>query len=323
MRGLARGLRWWSVAWLVVAGSAPLIAQETAGRIDGTAMDPAGAPVAGAQVTLVGTSFRALSGVHGAFSIDHVPAGAYTLRVELAGQATTDVPAVRVYAGEIAVIDVRMGQVAAAPPPALRLRLTTSRTTIEGSSFYDLPVTDPRDVLALQPGVFQSADQTKLSIRGGAAAVYIDGALISRAGLGTNAIEQASVTTGAVGVEAGDAQSGLISFVTPAGGRQWRAALRYRTDDVGVDAWRNVGLHRVEASAGGPVRGHLSFFTALIVNGQMSLESQRDRDVQAPVYVMNGIDTIVHQPATWGDPNTRSEERRVGKECRSRWSPYH
>src|SRR5260221_9506638 len=26
-------------------------------------------------------------------------------------------------------------------------------------------------------------------------------------------------------------------------------------------------------------------------------------------------------PPTWGD--SRSEERRVGKECRSRWSPYH
>ena len=24
-----------------------------------------------------------------------------------------------------------------------------------------------------------------------------------------------------------------------------------------------------------------------------------------------------------GLANTRSEERRVGKECRSRWSPYH
>ena len=24
-----------------------------------------------------------------------------------------------------------------------------------------------------------------------------------------------------------------------------------------------------------------------------------------------------------GPPRTRSEERRVGKECRSRWSPYH
>ena len=27
--------------------------------------------------------------------------------------------------------------------------------------------------------------------------------------------------------------------------------------------------------------------------------------------------------ATYQDGTTRSEERRVGKECRSRWSPYH
>src|SRR2546430_16902520 len=26
---------------------------------------------------------------------------------------------------------------------------------------------------------------------------------------------------------------------------------------------------------------------------------------------------------TGGEPEPRSEERRVGKECRSRWSPYH
>ena len=30
-------------------------------------------------------------------------------------------------------------------------------------------------------------------------------------------------------------------------------------------------------------------------------------------------------PAPWGEiaARSRSEERRVGKECRSRWSPYH
>src|SRR2546426_2452904 len=27
--------------------------------------------------------------------------------------------------------------------------------------------------------------------------------------------------------------------------------------------------------------------------------------------------------ATWSPRESRSEERRVGKECRSRWSPYH
>ena len=37
-----------------------------------------------------------------------------------------------------------------------------------------------------------------------------------------------------------------------------------------------------------------------------------------------GADTIVVlDGALLGKPLDRSEERRVGKECRSRWSPYH
>src|SRR5437667_6808685 len=42
-----------------------------------------------------------------------------------------------------------------------------------------------------------------------------------------------------------------------------------------------------------------------------------------------GVPTIVTatSPALWGptipELTQRSEERRVGKECRSRWSPYH
>ena len=31
----------------------------------------------------------------------------------------------------------------------------------------------------------------------------------------------------------------------------------------------------------------------------------------------------IHRPITSTEIETRSEERRVGKECRSRWSPYH
>ena len=33
-----------------------------------------------------------------------------------------------------------------------------------------------------------------------------------------------------------------------------------------------------------------------------------------------GGDTVT---MSWLGETTRSEERRVGKECRSRWSPYH
>src|SRR2546430_1210179 len=43
----------------------------------------------------------------------------------------------------------------------------------------------------------------------------------------------------------------------------------------------------------------------------------------APVLAgrMRGVSTFIHESNAI--PGKRSEERRVGKECRSRWSPYH
>ena len=36
------------------------------------------------------------------------------------------------------------------------------------------------------------------------------------------------------------------------------------------------------------------------------------------------IGPLTGEASAWGTPEAnRSEERRVGKECRSRWSPYH
>ena len=34
-------------------------------------------------------------------------------------------------------------------------------------------------------------------------------------------------------------------------------------------------------------------------------------------------ESVEFNPARLEEVNERSEERRVGKECRSRWSPYH
>ena len=55
------------------------------------------------------------------------------------------------------------------------------------------------------------------------------------------------------------------------------------------------------------------------------------RRVSAPLFVtpesgmndnLNGVERRVHFTIKDMDDD-RSEERRVGKECRSRWSPYH
>ena len=39
----------------------------------------------------------------------------------------------------------------------------------------------------------------------------------------------------------------------------------------------------------------------------------------------NGLNALTkrNRLAEWIQKQDRSEERRVGKECRSRWSPYH
>ena len=50
--------------------------------------------------------------------------------------------------------------------------------------------------------------------------------------------------------------------------------------------------------------------------GQQRERNEKDEDdktLRGPLQTSHGVTTIT----------TRSEERRVGKECRSRWSPYH
>ena len=53
--------------------------------------------------------------------------------------------------------------------------------------------------------------------------------------------------------------------------------------------------------------------TELFPDGELIVKIEED---------VRGRDCFVIQP-TSHPVNARSEERRVGKECRSRWSPYH
>src|SRR5256886_3605427 len=55
----------------------------------------------------------------------------------------------------------------------------------------------------------------------------------------------------------------------------------------------------------------LSFLVAVLVTGLIAL------------LLASWLSTRISRPLTALAAKTRSEERRVGKECRSRWSPYH
>ena len=60
-------------------------------------------------------------------------------------------------------------------------------------------------------------------------------------------------------------------------------------------------------------------FLIVLVVGYYSYLSGKSRTEQQEA-IMSEVDTALSRDLT---NNYRSEERRVGKECRSRWSPYH
>src|SRR3712207_2649812 len=56
-----------------------------------------------------------------------------------------------------------------------------------------------------------------------------------------------------------------------------------------------------------------------------SVTEQLFTDMKLALYVgfLLTIPVLLYQAWAFVAPAVRSEERRVGKECRSRWSPYH
>src|SRR3712207_9189456 len=58
------------------------------------------------------------------------------------------------------------------------------------------------------------------------------------------------------------------------------------------------------------------------LRGRIEAVQPETRDA-ASIVIRPGRDWLPHTPGQYVRLGVRSEERRVGKECRSRWSPYH
>ena len=57
------------------------------------------------------------------------------------------------------------------------------------------------------------------------------------------------------------------------------------------------------------------------INSQTILAKRRSK--QRKQKLVRGLAIVLALMVIWKFFGSRSEERRVGKECRSRWSPYH
>jgi hypothetical protein len=306
---------------LVIAGFlavAPAAAQQTAGKLEGTVTDQAGVPLANAQVFVVGTSFGAVTNDRGYFFINNVPVGSYTIRAQFIGYAPSEQRDTRVFGGQTITVNVKLTPSAiqvgtisvTASNPIVPRDQVTSKSIIAGSDINNLPIDDVRNMISVQPGVVESGSGNGLVIRGGRpgeANVYIDGAPVRSASLGsqsitvgTNAVEEASVTTGAIGVDFGDAQSGIISYTTRTGGERLAGSLNYTSDEPFGDAI-SVGYNRFEGALGGPIPivSNLRFFVSAVVQGQEAAFLGFGAE-KVPSYLMGGTDTTVSVPSGSG-----------------------
>ena len=319
-------------AVVLVVGAGTLPAQSSTGKIEGRVRDQAGAPIANAQVFIVGTAFNALTNPQGYYFINNVPAGTVPVRAAFIGYKSTQVDGVRVLAGQTITVDIQLEQTAveieeitvvSQTQPLVPRDEVTTKQRIDGSMADNLPVDRINDVLALQPGV--TVDNAgNLSIRGGRsneAATYVDGvpvqagyrgdAWVGAAGtsvnISTSAFEEASVTTGSSSAEFGNAKSGIVSIVTKTGGSEYQGSLGFESDEpFGVS--NGVGFNRIEGGFSGPLAGRLTFALNGTLEGQKALEDGiNSQDV--PIFLQAGVDTVINQlsvPAD--DPGTPFDE---------------
>ena len=149
------------------------------GRIDGYVKDQAGAPIANAQIFVVGTAYSALTDPQGHYLIAGIPAGRVDLRAAFVGYRPVRVRGVRVQGGlttrqdftlEASVVSVAELSVQAEAPLIPRDQVT-SRATVQGAGRPDAKV-----------------DHS------------------------TNAYQEATVTTGASAAEYGNAASGVLAL---------------------------------------------------------------------------------------------------------------
>ena len=287
----ARGLALAAVGLALGAGT--LLGQGSTGKIEGRVRDQAGAPIANAQVFVVGTAFNALTNPQGYYFINNVPAGTISVRSAFIGYKSTQVDGVKVLAGP----DGDGGHPAGAdgggdpgdhrrqPDPAAgapgRGHHQAAHRRLRGRRSPGRP--DQRRPRAsagrhrrqqrrIFPSVAAATTRPPLTLTGcrsrpATGATRSSAPWAPRLTIGTSAFEEASVTTGSSSAEFGNAKSGIVSIVTKTGGSQYQGSLGFETDEpFGVN--NGIGFNRVEGGFSGPLAGRLTFALSGVLEGQ-------------------------------------------------------
>src|SRR5258707_7998739 len=321
------------IAFMLSAGVVALLLaslgvldQAVNGALGGQVTAPSGRPIAIATVTVTpspGGAITAATNRDGIYELKNLAPGKYDVKVISEGFAAFETSNVEILSGQTQKLDV---------PLTIEVREEKVTVTDQAAAALD---TNPANNAA--PLVLQGKDlealsddpddlQSDLQAHAGPSAgpnggqIYIDGftggqlppqASIREIRINQNPFSSAYDKLG----------YGRIEILTKPGSDQFHGQLYFSGTSSAFNAkspfvQTQPGYETTQFSGnvGGPLSKKASFF--------FNLERRDINDSQ--VIDARTLDSNF-SPVTFSEAiaNPRSEERRVGKECRSRWSPYH
>ncbi len=266
-----------------------IIFAQTSGKLSGVVNSATGAPLAGANVVLEGTSMGAATDEDGQYFILDVPVGTYSVRADYIGYKTHTVNNIRVSVGLTTGLNFSL-QVAAvageevtvtAERPLINLNATNTTAIIDKQTVQALPMRDITDAVDLQAGV---VDGHVRGARTGDNAYYVDGVLLRDTWTGTNltnglsqrSVGEISVQQGGLTAEYGNANGGVMLVTTETGGSKWTGSAEFVTDlgssTAGVEQNKlySYGNQIINFNVGGPISNNIRFY--------LNVENEKNAD---------------------------------------------
>src|SRR5437867_9814287 len=216
-------------AALALCSLAPDLRAGTTGKLSGVVRDAKKQPLPGANIILVGVPLGAASDADGRYSILNVPAGTYTVKVNLIGYASTSVQNVAIPADRTTSLDVTLAEsavqlkevVVSARRPVVELGLTSNIATITRQEISKLPVQELDQIVDLQAGVVSGHFRGG---RKGEVQYQVDGISVnnpydnsSSVKLDRSVLDEVQVISGTFDAEYGQAMSGVVNAVLKRG----------------------------------------------------------------------------------------------------------
>ena len=229
-----------------------LHAQANLGSIYGKVSDSSGIPLDGVVIKLKGTYLGAVSDYEGAYKIDEVSPGSYTMQITAEGFKTTEFTDINIVYDEKKEFNIVLKSTSftvdqeievVGERPLMDIEQTSSSHFISSDDIDKSIVSNVTDVVSQQAGVVKQDNE--IYIRGGRNyenSYLVDGVNVQDPLSGTgyglqlsaNSLEEVEVITGGYNAEFGQATSGVVNVRTKEGKyNQANFYLSYQRDNFG------------------------------------------------------------------------------------------